>query len=174
MHDPTSHDRARRLRVHYLGDDSCGYSGLVALLRFSPPVRQPRPRAPTSALPPSRPRPPKPSAAGRCREPGRRRRQPGQPSPAAGRRDVLGRRQARPPRRAAKSTSAGKPGGQLIVANWDEPISLDPPNMNGSALPVTNLMFDRLVVLDKDLKPRRRPRRIVGGLDRTVRPTRSS
>ena len=41
----------------------------------------------------------------------------------------------------------------MIVANWDEPISLDPTNMNGSAIPVANLMFDRLVVLDKDLEP---------------------
>jgi peptide/nickel transport system substrate-binding protein len=58
---------------------------------------------------------------------------------------------------AAPAAEKPKTGGQLIVANWDEPISLDPLNINGPGLNVTNLIYDRLVVLDKDLKP-------VGGL----------
>lgn len=63
------------------------------------------------------------------------------------------------PAEAAKPAAAEKPktGDQLIVANWDEPITLDPLNLNGPALNVTNLIYDRLVVLDNDLKP-------VGGL----------
>ena len=55
---------------------------------------------------------------------------------------------------AAAATPAEKPqqGGELILANWDEPISLDPVNINGPGLNAANLFYDRLVYLDKDLK----------------------
>ncbi len=48
--------------------------------------------------------------------------------------------------------AAGRPGGELVVANLDEPVSLDPLNMNGFALPAANLVYDRLVMLDNNLK----------------------
>jgi hypothetical protein len=42
----------------------------------------------------------------------------------------------------------------MVVANWDEPISLDPLNINGSALPASDLIYHRLVMLGQDQTPK--------------------
>jgi peptide/nickel transport system substrate-binding protein len=41
-------------------------------------------------------------------------------------------------------------GGDLVMANWDEPISLDPVNINGPGLNAMNMVYDRLVMVGKD------------------------
>lgn len=62
------------------------------------------------------------------------------------------------PTEAAKPSASGAPaekpqmGGELIVANWDEPISLDPANINAPGLNAASLFYDRLVYIDKELK----------------------
>jgi peptide/nickel transport system substrate-binding protein len=62
---------------------------------------------------------------------------------------------AKPPeQKPAAAAPAVKPesGGELIVAGWDEPISLDPAMTNVSGLNSTNLLYDTLVVQSNDGK----------------------
>ena len=49
--------------------------------------------------------------------------------------------------------NAAKPGGQLVVATWDEPISLDPANTAAAGLNPVRLIFDTLVVQGADSTP---------------------
>ncbi len=55
---------------------------------------------------------------------------------------------------AAQQGSAGpRAGGELVVATWDEPISLDPANTAAAGLNPVKLIFDPLVVQSGDFTP---------------------
>jgi peptide/nickel transport system substrate-binding protein len=51
------------------------------------------------------------------------------------------------------ATDKPRPGGQLVVATWDEPISLDPANTAAAGLNPIRLIFDTLVVQGPDSTP---------------------
>src|SRR5688500_18008951 len=55
---------------------------------------------------------------------------------------------AKPAEAAKPATAAEKPqsGGELVVALWQEPLSLDPTNSNTIALRPAMLIYDTLVV----------------------------
>src|SRR5262245_12559528 len=54
-------------------------------------------------------------------------------------------------RRAAPAAGdKPRPGGELVVATWDEPISLDPANTAAAGLNPVRLLFDTLVVQGAD------------------------
>jgi peptide/nickel transport system substrate-binding protein len=57
----------------------------------------------------------------------------------------------RPGKAAASETP--RSGGQLVVATWDEPISLDPANTAAAGLNPVRLLYDTLVVQGPDFAP---------------------
>jgi peptide/nickel transport system substrate-binding protein len=56
-------------------------------------------------------------------------------------------------RAEAATSDRPQPGGQLVVATWDEPISLDPANTAAAGLNPVRLLFDTLVVQGSDFAP---------------------
>src|SRR5262245_43076329 len=131
-------DRSPRERVHYLSRRrflcALGVGGTASLLAACQPAPPPTPAAPSKPAETAKPtEATKPAAAAPTTAPAVTNA-PAKPAEA--------------PKPAAAAAEKPKTGGQLIVANWDEPITLDPLNLNGPALNVTNLIYDRLVVLD--------------------------
>ena len=62
-------------------------------------------------------------------------------------------RRASVTRAEAAGGDKAQPGGQLVVATWDEPISLDPVNTAAGGLNPVRLLFDTLVVQGGDFAP---------------------
>ena len=53
---------------------------------------------------------------------------------------------------AAQAAEKPQPGGELVVALWQEPLSLDPVNANTIALRPAMLIYDTLIVQSNDFK----------------------
>ncbi len=66
---------------------------------------------------------------------------------------LVASRRASVRRAEAAGGDKAQPGGQLVVATWDEPISLDPANTAAGGLNPVRLLFDTLVVQGGDFAP---------------------
>ena len=107
--------------------------------------------APTAPAAPSKPAEPAKSAeAAKPAETNSAAAAPGQAAPATAAKPA----EAVKPAEAAKPAAAEKPqaGGELVVALWQEPLSLDPTNANTIALRPAMLIYDTLVVQSNDFK----------------------
>ncbi len=117
-----------------------GVGGSAALLAACQPAAPPAAptAAPSKPAEAQKPAEPKPTAA------------PAKPAEAPKPAEAAKPAEQKPV--AAAPAVKPEPGGELIVAGWDEPISLDPAMTNVSGLTSSNLIYDTLVVQSNDGK----------------------